>query len=198
MVDLDSYELPRIPKLISQLRDYRWFTTIDLNDGFYHVPIRKENREKTTFSTETRLMQFKRMPQGYKNSPGVFQRVMTIMLESLLDEACLVYIDDILIFGMTEKDHDMNLAKVLSRLEEYQLEENLDKRRYKKEKVVFLGFRISCNTVKPTIARSQGIAEYATPRTKKALQRFLGLLNYDMSFFSRLAEKVSPLFDLLS
>lgn len=72
---------------------------MDLKDGFFQVDIRPEDREKTTFSTGERLMQFKKMPQGYKNSPGVFQRAMTIVLEGLIGTACLIYTDDILIFG---------------------------------------------------------------------------------------------------
>jgi hypothetical protein len=89
-----------------------FFTTIDLKDGFFQIPIRECDKEKTTFSTGEKLYQFTKMPQGYKNSPGIFQRAMTLILEGLLGKVCLVYIDDILVFSRTEEEHDANLKQV--------------------------------------------------------------------------------------
>lgn len=64
---LDGYEILRIQELICQLRDQKYFTTIDLKDGFFQIKIRDEDKEKTSFFTGERLMQFCRMPQGLKN-----------------------------------------------------------------------------------------------------------------------------------
>jgi hypothetical protein len=58
----------------------KYFTTIDLKDGFFQVPINEPDKEKTAFHTGTRLMQFTKMPQGYKNSPAIFQRMMNLIL----------------------------------------------------------------------------------------------------------------------
>jgi hypothetical protein len=57
-------------------------------------------------------MQFIKMPQGYKNSPVVFQRAMNLMFGDLIGEKCLVYIDDILVFGRILEEHDENVKAV--------------------------------------------------------------------------------------
>jgi hypothetical protein len=51
-------------------------------------------------------MQFVKMPQGYKNSPAIFQRMMNLIFAELIGKKCLVYIDDVLVFGETVEQHD--------------------------------------------------------------------------------------------
>lgn len=169
-----------------------------MKDKFFQIKIRKQDRKKTAFSTGLRFMQFKRMPQGFKNSPAIFQRVMMIILEGLIENCCLCYIDDILIFGETVEQHDENLDKVLKRIAEYDLIENKAKRVERVKEITFLGYEISYNKVKPTTQRSQGIVSYVRPKNKKGLQRFLGLINYDRCFIKDLSFLAAPLYDMLN
>lgn len=131
---MDEFELPKISELLSKLRGKKWFTTIDLKDGFFHISVKEEDRDKTTFSTGLKLMRFKKMPQGYKNSPAIFQRAMNVVFRDLIEKCCVVYIDDILVYGEDEIEHDENLKKVLARLRSYGLVENESKRVIKKKK----------------------------------------------------------------
>lgn len=166
-----------INELLATLNGQKYFTVIDLKDVFFQVPIRKEDREKPTFATEEGLFQLKVMPQSYKNSPAIFQRGMSIMLKGLINNICIGYIDDILIFGKSKESHDFNWNAVLKRLKEYGMIENNEKRIYMQEEVKFLGYRISYNSIKPSLDRAQAIIDYKTPTTKKELQRFLGIVN---------------------
>ncbi|MGL6196546.1 MAG: reverse transcriptase domain-containing protein, partial [Thermoguttaceae bacterium] len=81
---LDGFNLPKINELLSLLHGMTVFSVIDLKDGFYHIDIEPCDKEKTTFSTGNGLYQFVKMPQGYKNAPGIFQRAMTLILEGLI------------------------------------------------------------------------------------------------------------------
>ena len=197
LVTQDNYEIPRITELMSQLRDQRYFTGIDLKDGFFQISVNPEDRSKTAFYTGSRLLQFKKMPQGFKNSPAVFQRSMDYVMKGLIGKGCIVYIDDILVYGKTRDEHDANLKQVLKRLETYGLNENKDKRVERVEEITFLGFRLSYNTTKPLTSRTQGIKEYREPKTRKELQRFIGLINYDRGFIKGITNYLKPLYKLL-
>ncbi|KAG0440794.1 Transposon Ty3-G Gag-Pol polyprotein [Dictyocoela muelleri] len=107
---------------------------------------------------------------------------MNLVLKGLIGVSCVVYIDDILVFGRNIKEHDENLNKVIERLSEYRLKENKEKRVERKENVKFLGYEIYFNKLKPSLDRAQGIIDYAVPRTKKELQRFLRMINYNRIF----------------
>jgi hypothetical protein len=147
LVELDEFTIPKISELIWMLRGKKYFTKIDLKDGFFHVPIKKSDKEKTAFHTGKRLMQFTRMPQGYKNSPAIFQRMINLILGDIIGTKCLVYVDDILIFGENIKEHDDNLKEILKLLKEYGLEENRSKRVERKNEIQFLGYLIKQNTI---------------------------------------------------
>lgn len=84
------------------------------------------------------------------------------------------------------------------RLQEYVLEENSSKRIECVEEVKFLGYLISYNTVRPCLDRANGIVNYEEPKTKKQLQRFLGLVNYDRTFIENLSDKLKDLYALLN
>ncbi|GBM21042.1 Retrovirus-related Pol polyprotein from transposon 297 [Araneus ventricosus] len=99
----DSYPLPRIDDTLDALNGSQWFTTLDLKSGYWQVEIRPEDREKTAFTTGQGLWQFKIMPFGLRNET---------VLRGLSSEACLVYLDDIIIVGRTFEEHLNNLRKI--------------------------------------------------------------------------------------
>lgn len=137
------------------------------------------------------------MPQGFKNSPAIFQSGMSIVLSGLKGKICHVYLDDILIWGRDHFEHNKNLREVLDRLDEYNLEINEEKSVMEKSEVVFLGFSITKNQISPKVERAQGILDFPLPDTKKKLQSFLGLINSDREFVPGLAELSKPLYNLL-
>lgn len=92
LAELDQYRIPKISELLATLHDQKYFSTIDLKNGFFQIDINKCHREKTVFHTGTRFMQFVKMPQGFKNSPGVFQRVMDYVLKDIIGQGYLVYL----------------------------------------------------------------------------------------------------------
>ena len=198
LVDLDRFELPRIQDTIRSLHGQKYFSIVDLKDGYFQVDIEEKDREKTTFIDGIgRLMQFRKMPQGFKNSPAIFQRGMQLILKDHIPSKCVVYIDDILIFGRNKDEHDRNLELVTDRLEQYGLEINSDKMIVREKTVKFLGFEITQNKILPLRTRSEGIINFPIPSTQKQLRKFLGLLNYDRTFIKDLSSKVNPLYTLL-
>ncbi len=93
----DVYPLPRIDDAISRLEGCRYFTIMDLEVGYWHVGVRKEDTEKTASITTDGLYQFRVMPFGLTNAPVTFQRMMDILLSGLKWVTYLLYLDDIVV-----------------------------------------------------------------------------------------------------
>lgn len=99
-----SYPLPRIDDILDQLDGNSWFSSLDLKSEYWQVKIRQEDKEKTAFSIGNGLWQFTVMPFGLCNAPVTFERLMEKILRGLLSKICLVYLDDVVIFGKRFED----------------------------------------------------------------------------------------------
>ena len=67
--------------IVHGLYGKRFFSKIDLKDGFFHIPIREQDQHKTAFRVGNKLYEWKVMPQGFINSPAIFQRYIDLTLE---------------------------------------------------------------------------------------------------------------------
>lgn len=139
----DAYPLPRMDEALQALRGNQYFTILDLLSGFWQIPFATKDRHKSAFVTRSGLYQFKVMPFGLTNSPATFQRLMDRVLTGLNWCSCIVYLDDIIVFGRTLHEHNNNLSLVLAQIEHARLKIRPDKCRFAAEEVVYLGHRIN-------------------------------------------------------
>lgn len=76
----DAYPLPRVDECLDSLAGSKWYSTMDLNSGFWQVGLSNDSRERTAFSTSLGLFHFTVMPFDLVNSPSTFERLMENVL----------------------------------------------------------------------------------------------------------------------
>ncbi|KAL2082795.1 hypothetical protein ACEWY4_022613 [Coilia grayii] len=103
----DFYPLPRIDESLDQIAGSQWFSSLDLRSGYWQVPLFAHARPKTAFTTGSGLWQFKTMPFVLCNAPATFERLMEQVLQGVPKEACLVYLDDLLVHGNQNHGHTL-------------------------------------------------------------------------------------------
>lgn len=112
----EGQPFPLIEDLIAKTQKNSWFSVFDINSAFWAIPIRCKDRYKTGFVTQTGHWQWKCLPFGLKNSPAIFQRILSgIIRKNQLDSFCFNYIDDILIFSNSFTEHIKHIRKLLKR-----------------------------------------------------------------------------------
>ena len=109
-------ELCRIDDTLETLGGAQCFCTMDLASGYWQIKMKNSDKPKTVFVTRKGLFQFKVMPFGLSNAPATFQRLMDRVLAGLHWEQCLVYLDDIIVFGRTFEETLARLRCVMDRL----------------------------------------------------------------------------------
>ncbi|GBM17772.1 Retrovirus-related Pol polyprotein from transposon 297 [Araneus ventricosus] len=178
----DSYLLPRIDDTLDALNGSQWISTLDFKSGYWQVEIQPEERKKTAITTGQGLWQFKVMAFGLCNAPATFERLMERVLRGLTSEACLVYVDDILIIGRTFEQHLNNILKVFGRLQEANLKLSPKKYRFFRKVVSHLRHIISTDGVKTDTEKTKAVVNWHCPETVHDHRSFLGLCTYYRRF----------------
>jgi len=141
----------------------QWFTKLDLKNGFNLIRIREGDEWKTAFRTRYGLYEFQVMPFGLTNAPSTFQDMMNHVFSNMLDLGLIAYMDDIIIFGQTEEEHDGVLEETLKRLRVNGLAVSPEKYIWKAQQVEFLGYIIGRDGVKMSKEKVEAVLSWKTP-----------------------------------
>ena len=159
----DAYPMPRIDELIDGLGKARYISTLDLAKGYWQVPVAVEDQPKAAFTTPFGLYEFTRMPFGLKGAPATFQRMMDMILSGL-SEFTNAYIDDIIIFSVTWKEHLLHLSLVLRRLQEAGLTAKPAKCQFGMSQCSYLGYRVGNGQVQVEQSKVEAVTAFPVPK----------------------------------
>ncbi len=96
----DAYPLLQIDNMLDALHSSRYFSTLDLYSGYWQVEMDEQDIDKTAFVTRQGLFRFTVMPFGLCNAPATFERLMELVLKDLNWKVYLIYLDDIIVYGV--------------------------------------------------------------------------------------------------
>jgi transposase InsO family protein len=192
----DAYPLPRTQECLDAMSGSVIFSTLDMTSGYYQVPVKEQDRAKTAFVTKHGLFEFKTMPFGLTNAPATFQRIMELALRGLQWTTCLIYLDDVIIFGSSFEQHLERLKDVLKRVQEANLKLKPEKCELMQAEVPFLGHIVSSDGVRPNPDNLAKIMQWKEPETVTEVRQFLGLCSYYRRFVKDFSTTVKPLTDL--
>ena len=193
----DAYPLPRIDSTLDSLSGATYFTTLDLASGYWQVEVEEADKEKTAFSTLEGHFEFNVMPFGLTNAPATFQRLMECVLAGLVGEECLIYLDDIIVFSSTFKEHLLRLSRVFQALCDAGLQLKPSKCHLALKQVRYLGHIVSKDGITPDNDKISAVIGYPVPSNAKQLKQFLGLSNYYRRFIRNYALIAEPLHKIL-
>lgn len=191
----DHYPMPNIQDLFNAIKKAKYFCALDCTEGFFQIPVLEEHRKRTAFITPHGMYQFKRCPFGFTNSPAKFQRTMNQIFEEGLYRKCVIYIDDILVFGETKNELTENLIWVLEKCDQFNVKLKKSKCQFMKERVEFLGHLISYNTIAPVPGKTDKLLEIK-PTNKTDVMSILGTFNYYSRFIPNYTEQTKALREL--
>ncbi|WVZ84833.1 hypothetical protein U9M48_031820 [Paspalum notatum var. saurae] len=192
----NKYPLPHIDILFDQLVGAKVFSKIDLRSGYYHIKIREEDIPKTAFSTRYGSYEYLVKSFGLTNAPAFFMYMMNSVFMNELDKFIVVFIDDILVYSKSEKEHEEHLRIVLAQLREHKLYAKFSKCAFWLKEVSFLGHILSKKGVAVDPSKVEDVLNWKQPETVTEIRSFLGLAGYYRRFIKDFSKTAKPMTSL--
>ena len=193
----NSYPLPRIDELLTQLQGAKFFTKIDLRSGYHQIRIEDADIPKTAFRTRYGHYEFLVMPFGLTNAPATFMHLMNDIFRPHLDHFIIVYLDDILIYSKTAEEHDHHVRTAMDILLRHQLFAKMEKCDFFSTSINFLGYIVTADGLEMEPEKVNAVKNWPPPANITELRAFLGFAAFYRRFIKGYSDICSPLTALL-
>ena len=176
--------LPKIDKLYAKLKGYKVFSTLDLRSGCYHIGLTDSAKPKSAFVLSSLgKYQFNRVPFGLVQVPAYFQKLINDVLKGC--KFAMGYLDDIIIYRRSEKEHLEHLEEIFIRLKAAGLKLKLEKCCFFKKHIQYLRPLILEEGIKPLTEKLESIAKMLAPKNQKEVKQLHRLVGYYRKFIPR-------------
>ena len=191
----ENHKPQTVEEIAHQLADAVVFTKADALKAFLQVHLTKESSKLLVINTHKGCYRFKRMPFGVKMSQDVFQMKMDLIMERC--PGVISIHNDIVVYGVSDEDHDANLINLLNVAQVEGLVLNSKKLELKRLRVSFFGVEYSADGMHPCPKKIQGITEMTPHIDKEQLASFIGMETYMGNFMPHLSHHTEPLWAML-
>ena len=176
------------------------FCKLDCSQAYHCLQMADQRSiEMLAFNFASRTFAYRRLAQGLSRALSAFSSFMREYLDRVIKaDQCAQYVDDIGIAANDAEHLIKNLRATFECIREAGLKLTMHKCHFGATKIDFLGRTITPEGVKPQKeAITNFLEKTKVPKSKKALQSYLGFLNYYRNYIPRLSEKLVPFFQLL-
>ncbi len=191
----EHFKLPTREEVMAQFAGATVFSKLDASSGFWQLKLDHASSLLTTFNTPFGRFRYLRLPFGISSAPEVYHRTIHQLFEDI--KGVDTSMDDVIIWGENNEQHDQRLRLVLDKCREVGLKLNRAKCELKVPELTFLGDRVTKEGLKPDPLKVKAIIDLEKPTEKKELQRFMGMVNYLGRYIPDLSTISAPLRQLL-
>ncbi|KAK2706727.1 hypothetical protein QYM36_014683 [Artemia franciscana] len=192
------HPIPTFEDVAIKCANSKKFFKLDARHGYWSMELDDESANLTAFNTAFGRFRFRRYPFGLNCAQDDFQRKMEEIFAELIETAGLgLLIDDIVVHGATDEEHDSNLEKTLQVAREKGVRFNREKCIFGKTEIPYFGHILTSEGIKPDPNKILAIRQMPKPKGPEELQSLLGMVNYLGKYIPNLSTFNHPLGTLL-
>ena len=138
----DSYPIPHIDETLRTIAAAKYISKVDVISAFHRIRVKDDDKWKTALNTRFGLYEWLVTPFGLIGAPTTFQRYINWVLRDELDICCSAYVDDVVIYNDTQKEHHSVVLRIICKLADAGLQLDFDKSEFEGGIIKYLGYLI--------------------------------------------------------
>ena len=191
----DQYPTPIPEEILARMNGAVLFTSMDAQKAFHQVPVAEDTQPMLAFHSGHRLLTWRRMPFGGKNSVACWQRIVDEALQGL--EFAQAFADDVVVWSDgDEVEHMRRVRVVLERLHAKNIQISPKKCKLGMQRLEFLGHVVSADGVEPMWDKVEAITKLPRPTNPSEVRSFIGMATYYCKFLDHYSHVKRPLTEL--
>ena len=191
------HPLTRIEDCLDFLQGNKIFSRLDAAQGYWQIPMAAQDAHKTAFQNRFGCFLWKVMPNGLQGASRTYSLMMESCLHGLLFKIVMNYLDDVILPSKDLISHLLGLQIVLERFKLRGVKLKPIKCVFFKPSINVLGREATGETVEMSNKDIETVAKWPTPKSRKDVERWLGLANYHRQYMKDFAQHARPLYELL-
>ena len=156
-----------IREILTRLCVVKFYNKFDIIIAFNEIKIREENENKTVFLIRWKLFEYVVMFFDLCNASKTFQIFINVILRKYLNDFCIAYVDDILMYSNIKKKHVIHVQKILVKLQKTKLFLNINKCEFFVIEIKYLKFIIITEEIKMNFKKMTIIMNWKSFRCLK-------------------------------
>ncbi len=196
LIKRNRYLLSLIDETFARIQDSKYLTRLNIIVVFNKLRMHSSSEDLTIFIISFDFYKYHVMSFELINDSTFYQHYINDVLFDYLHQFCQIYLDDIIIYSKTLKKHKQHVRLVLYRLQETDLQMNINKCKFHVQKIFFLKLLLFIEELKMNLRKEQAVVEWSTSTNLTQMQFFVNFCNFYRHFIKNFSKIVHSLIQL--
>jgi len=196
LIKWDHYSLSLIDETFTHIQESKYLTWLNIIVTFNKLRMHSNSKDLTIFIISFDFYKYHVMSFELINNSTFYQHYMNDVLFDYLHQFCQIYLDDIIIYSKTLKKHKQHVWLVLHRLQETDLQMNINKCKFHVQKIFFLRLLLFIKELKMNLRKVQAVVEWFTSTNLTQMQFFIDFCNFYQHFIKNFSKIIHFLIQL--
>ncbi len=196
LIKWDHYSLSLIDETFTHIQESKYLTWLNIIVTFNKLRMHSNSKDLTIFIISFDFYKYHVMSFELINNSTFYQHYMNDVLFDYLHQFCQIYLDDIIIYSKTLKKHKQHVWLVLHRLQETDLQMNINKCKFHVQKIFFLRLLLFIKELKMNLRKVQAVVEWFTSTNLTQMQFFIDFYNFYQHFIKNFSKIIHFLIQL--
>jgi len=195
LIKRDYYSLSLIDEILACIQESKYLTRLNIIVAFNKLRMHLDNKDLTIFIIFFNSYKYHVMLFELINESTFYQHYMNNVLFEYLHQFCQIYLDDIIIYSKILKKHKQHVQLILNRLQEADLQININKCKFHVQKIIFLKLLMSIKRLKMNLQKIQAVVDWFT--LNNLTQFFIDFCNFYQRFIKNFSKIVHSMIQLI-